>query len=286
MKSLSFFKPILLILVGLGLPACGPHITSKGETLIVPGATQKVVESKPKSDSSPEAAEPSPTEPSESLDLHDEIVTPIPEKTDRHLVPTVYYTPITDLDKDQCGDAERLSLKDLKGESLVRVCPGIAFNCGLQGSCILKRQNEQSIYNVIKKIKGEDRYVVVKNCAYGLGVHDSKLKKAICLDPYFTVAADLKFHRPGDVIFVPKLVGVGLPSGHKHNGYLVVRDKGRAIKGADRFDFFSGTDSWKSVDNPFKQAGLTDKNTNLVYQKVDAATAQKIRIERNYPELP
>lgn len=35
----------------------------------------------------------------------------------------------------------------------------------------------------------------------------------MCLDPYFTVAADLNFYKLGDVIFVPQFVGEVMPDG-------------------------------------------------------------------------
>ena len=60
----------------------------------------------------------------------------------------------------------------------------------------------------------------------------------MCLDPYYSVAADLDIYKLGTVVYVPSFVGVLLPSGVNHDGYFVVRDSGSSIKGYGRFDFF------------------------------------------------
>lgn len=66
-----------------------------------------------------------------------------------------------------------------------------------------------------------------------------------CLIPFFSVAADLHYYRPGTIISIPalrgkfvQLPGVGL---RRYPGYFIVQDTGVAIRGRARFDFFTGT---------------------------------------------
>lgn len=72
-----------------------------------------------------------------------------------------------------------------------------------------------------------------------------------CLKPYISVAADPKYYEMGDIIRMPAMKGrkIKLADGKTmvHPGYFIVEDIGGAIKGANRFDFFTGA------------AGLTDK---------------------------
>ncbi|MBX3020858.1 MAG: hypothetical protein KF799_04215 [Bdellovibrionales bacterium] len=89
-----------------------------------------------------------------------------------------------------------------------------------------------------------------------------------CLLPYFSIAADLRYHRAGDIIYVPEVAEMKLkvklpPSNVEiiHPGYFVVHDTGGAIKGSDRFDFFTGTDKPLDKDNPFLNIGMADRKS-------------------------
>lgn len=76
-----------------------------------------------------------------------------------------------------------------------------------------------------------------------------------CLVPYFSIAADLRFYRAGDIVFIPEIRGqsITLPNGTeiKHPGYFIVDDTGGAIKGSGRFDFFTGGEQPNSNKNSF-----------------------------------
>lgn len=76
-----------------------------------------------------------------------------------------------------------------------------------------------------------------------------------CLIPFISVAADRRYHKMGEIIQVPSLKGktITMPNGKEfvHPGYFVVQDVGTAIKGANRFDFFTGSYSDKNAKNPF-----------------------------------
>lgn len=110
--------------------------------------------------------------------------------------------------------------------------------------------------------------------------------RGTCLTPYVSIAADPRYHRMGDIIEMPHMKGkqITLPDGSKfsHPGYFIVEDTGGAIKGANRFDFFTGSHSWKNPANIFgakgpKDTQKSDKNvcaeTNR-FAKLSPAKAQ------------
>lgn len=78
-----------------------------------------------------------------------------------------------------------------------------------------------------------------------------------CLTPFFSIAADMRIYPAGSLIFVQELAGrlvkMPPPSNRtiRHPGYFIVQDQGSAIKGAGRFDFFTGAFSPKHEDNAF-----------------------------------
>lgn len=99
-----------------------------------------------------------------------------------------------------------------------------------------------------------------------------------CLLSYFSVAADPRYFRMGDVIHVPELAGTLVPLHGRmveHPGFFVVHDKGGAINGPGRFDFFVGTDDPFSSKGPFNQKGLGDKRQcKYGFQKLQRGSAQ------------
>lgn len=76
-----------------------------------------------------------------------------------------------------------------------------------------------------------------------------------CLTPYISVAADPRYYSMGDIIDMPSFKGkiVTLPNGKTmvHPGYFIVQDTGGAIKGPNRFDFFTGSLKMKDSENSF-----------------------------------
>lgn len=195
------------------------------------------------------------------------------------LVPTVYYQPIIEDDLSKCS-GKPTSIRNAAGAEMIRVCSSTFEKCMMQGSCVIRRGGVSRSFNVTSGSRGVFAEVGEKQCEFGFGV------RSICLDPFYTVAADLSFYKPGDVIFVPGLVGWPLPQGNKHSGFLVVRDRGGAIKGEHRFDFFSGTLHYLHPKNPFGQAKLSDRKTRMFYYQVRGPTAQKVLRSRAFPRLP
>ncbi|MBC7464375.1 MAG: hypothetical protein H7256_00140 [Bdellovibrio sp.] len=177
-------------------------------------------------------------------------------------------------------------IKDISGNVLFNACQEVYAGCEMEGTCLIQQKSKKLLLNVDDVRDGERHFVVLKDsgCAYGQGARRDKVKgyKTMCLDPYYSVAADLRIYNLGDVIYIPSAVGILLPNGTTHDGYFVVRDSGGAIKGYGRFDFFSG---FKSNSNPLKLAGFSDKDNNVPYFVVKGSQASQILEKRNFPTI-
>lgn len=81
-----------------------------------------------------------------------------------------------------------------------------------------------------------------------------------CLKPYISVAADPLFYKMGDIIEMPAMKGVvlTLPNGKTmiHPGYFIVDDTGAAVRGRNRFDFFTGPYGMNDPANAFGSRSL------------------------------
>lgn len=89
-----------------------------------------------------------------------------------------------------------------------------------------------------------------------------------CLIPYVSVAADPAYYQMGDIIEMPSMKGkeITLPSGRKmkHPGYFIVEDTGGAIRGRNRFDFFTGGHDMHNKHNAF--GSQAPENTQMISQ--------------------
>jgi 3D (Asp-Asp-Asp) domain-containing protein len=195
---------------------------------------------------------------------------------------TVYYKPIIKFEDFKCETKDLKPLINTKGEIMLVVCDAIYKKCLMQGSCVLEIEGKLVSYNYYGEIEGSRRFSLVtqSRCQFGLGTKD------ICLDPFYTVAADPSFHDEGDVIFIPSVLGTILPNGEMHSGFFVVRDRGEAIIGANRFDFFTGFIRFGTTKNPFSILGLDAGKKNIAYYKVTGQTAKNVKKARNYPNYP
>lgn len=86
--------------------------------------------------------------------------------------------------------------------------------------------------------------------------------RGTCLTPYISIAADLSVYRLGDIIEMPAMKGkkIRLPDGGSflHPGYFIVEDSGGAIRGKNRFDFFTGAHGMRNSKNAFGTQGDPD----------------------------
>lgn len=198
------------------------------------------------------------------------------------LSPTIYFFPTVNEDESPCAADSKQKIYGGGGRVLTEVCKNTFELCSEQGSCAVIQNGEKKSYNILGRIAGQERYFEIRkgSCIYGYGV------RGYCLDPYYSVAADLTIYKPGDVIYVPAAVGLALPNGSKHNGFFVVRDEGRGIVGKGRFDFFSGEYSWKNPANPFLKIGLGDSKNKMQYFKVGGLHRQSVLRWRSFPGLP
>ncbi len=219
---------------------------------------------------------------------------PVPNPTIKKTnvgVGTVYYLPVYG-EKRNCAKEEVTAMRDENEKVLAQMCKDELWNCAMQGSCFYLDKEGVTLYAYKKMVEivvpdtkktiRQPRFRPNKEftlCPQGMGAH------RICLDPYRSIAADPKFHKIGDVVFVPLLRGQKLPDGETHDGYLVVRDTGGNIKGEGRFDFFIGFDTYKG--HLFTKLGLATKRTNqFVYHLVPEELAAKVRTARKFPMAP
>ncbi len=203
-----------------------------------------------------------------------------------YFFPRVYEHPSCKDTFSKIEDQLLIQLKDRSGETLFNICNGGFKACLLQGSCeVATNDGDLAIVNVVNPNGLNPSFTVLPKghpCRHGLGVNSS------CLDAFYTVAADLTVHKPGDVIFIPAVAKAKIQLGpnHVHNGYFIVRDRGGVIKGENRFDFFSGRLHWNNSKNPFTRLGLGDKRTSYEYFKVTGEAKKRIQKSRCWPKLP
>ncbi|WII70727.1 3D domain-containing protein [Bdellovibrio sp. 22V] len=199
----------------------------------------------------------------------------------RGMNPTIYFKPTIHQDKSNCSANDLRDLLSPKGRTLATLCSKDYDQCLLQGSCFVDDGTKISSYNYHSTKEGVPRFIDVelKECPYGYGVNGS------CLDPYFSVAADLSIYQVGDVLFIPRLVGAALPNGEIHDGYVIVRDTGGAIVGANRFDFFTGFYDHRAKENTLARLGFSDPRNHFEFRLATAEEAQAVRVRRNYPRL-
>ncbi len=199
-----------------------------------------------------------------------------------NLSPTIYFHALVRDEGGNCSSGRPVNLYGAKGVTLMSVCSSTLSVCTMEGSCQIARGSQLRSFNYDGQANGHSVFFEIKpgECVYGYGVQSS------CLDPFFTVAADTRFHKAGEVLYVPKIAGVMLPNGSRHSGYFIVRDQGGRIKGQHRFDFFSGNLKWDDPRNPFFQIQLGDQNQKFSYSIVRGETARKVLQDRNYPNLP
>jgi hypothetical protein len=198
------------------------------------------------------------------------------------LKPTIYFFPIYDEDKNPCSPELKKPLLGAGAIRLIEVCPQTEAGCSLQGSCSVIQKGKIWSFNIIGLYQGQLQFfpLTQEKCRFGYGVRN------ICLDPFYTLAADLTIYKAGDVIYIPGVQGAILPNGAKHDGFFIVRDRGQGVKGRGRFDFFTGFFHWRDPRNPFFKLGLGDIKTEIPYYRVQGETAEKVKAQRAYPFFP
>lgn len=204
---------------------------------------------------------------------------------------TIYYIANFEKeDNESCADGDKINLLRKDGTLITKSCKRVYNSCNMQGTCQIEVQGKKEILNVDTVIGGFRRFKVITNsvCKYGNGARRDYTKRKftqMCLDPFYSVAADLSLYKLGDVIFLPDVKGLQLPDGTIHNGFFIVRDAGGNIKGKGRFDFFTGFYGPFSSTNPFAKIKLNGKQTFPRYEHIPASEVSNIITERNFPAL-
>ncbi len=191
------------------------------------------------------------------------------------LSPTVYYIPRFGPEATQCSNASKKTMHGLKNQTLTRLCPKYYKDCLLQGTCQIKNSSKRAFktYNFIKfDINGTAQFKIVrsKRCAYGNGSGGD------CLIPYRSIAADAAHFKLGQIIYIPSAKGTLLPNGETHDGYFIVHDRGGAIKGTMRFDFFTGYDYYLDEAHVFRLLGFSDPKKRFSFYVVSGESAKII----------
>jgi hypothetical protein len=198
------------------------------------------------------------------------------------LVSSIYFNALLRDEGVNCSPEALSSIRDEKGSVLMKVCTKTVKTCMMEGVCQITRKKESRVFNYSGMVNKRPTFFELKNgdCIFGFGVSSE------CLDPFYTLAADKKYHKPGEVIYIPQVVGTILPGGQKHSGFFIVRDVGDRIQGSNRFDFFTGPMGWKDSGNPFFQIDLSASKKKFTYYRVTGGTAARFQVMRNFPKLP
>ncbi|WP_413586335.1 3D domain-containing protein [Bdellovibrio sp. HCB274] len=197
------------------------------------------------------------------------------------LTPTIYYKPTVHFDAAKCTQEDLKDLVSPTDKVLTTICSKDFDKCLIEGACFVDKGGSVRSFNYHSRIKNIPRFVEVdlRRCPYGYGV------KSTCLDPYYTIAADLSIYNVGDVVFVPRLVNAPMPDGSIHDGFVIIRDRGARILGQGRFDFFTGFYNHADKDNIIARLGFGDPYARFDYRLATEEEAAATRERRGYPGL-
>jgi len=224
----------------------------------------------------------------EGLGLDQQGLIPLPTTEDQEvlpdLLPTTYYLAFEE--KVSCvgryrqveyNGTELSDVKTPEGKVLATVCTRFYQVLKMEGSGVLKDRGQGPL---TINWAGPDRFKIMERCIFGEGV------EGLCLLPFHTLAADLSFYRPGDVLFIQAARGILLPDGTIHSGYFLVRDTGGAFRGigSKRIDMFVADQI--DGENVFANAGFHHRKP-MAGQRISGASKQMfIKFLKNkYPQL-
>jgi 3D (Asp-Asp-Asp) domain-containing protein len=204
----------------------------------------------------------------------------IRQSSELFLNPTIYYNPTIDVDITKCETKDMVPMISPEGSVLVELCKSDFDECLMQGSCFVVKNSIKKSYSYYAR--GSDSIprfteVDLNKCPYGFGINNN------CLDPNFSVAADLKIYKLGSVIFIPRVVGIKMSNGEVHDGFFIVRDSGAMIKGPARFDFFTGFLDHHHKENILAQFGFDDRSNSFEFRIATDPEAELTRSQRFYP---
>lgn len=183
--------------------------------------------------------------------------------------PTVYFIPQY-RESTSCQDGQSLDVRNPSGQYLTRLCQNQVRQCATQGTCLVRGTGlPLTLRFAGKRSSGEYTFnaTTQPKCRYSSGRNET------CLVPYKSVAADSKFFKTCEVLYIPSIRGTPLGNGKNHDGFVVVTDTG--VKGPQALDFFLGFDDYKNRSNPFIRAGLGDPNSKIKIFRVKAERSRE-----------
>lgn len=197
------------------------------------------------------------------------------------VIPGLYYLPILEGKKLACEKQNARPIKNSDRQIIAYLCEDEHKICVKQGTCLLSEANGLRMINFNSRRAAAPVYSekTKRECPYGLGYKD------VCLDPYHTISANFRFHRLGEVIYIPSVRGLKLPNGETHEGYFIVRDSAAHLGTAQEMDFFTGFDNEIEATNVFRKLGLGDNKNRFIYQKAPDDIASLVRRKRSYPKI-
>ena len=172
---------------------------------------------------------------------------------------------------------EKEKILTRNGEEIATVCGRYYAVLAMEGTGYLKNRGRGPI---TVNWDGDYKYRIVDGCIYGEGV------ERICLLPFHTIAADLKEHAVGKIIYVPRAKGLRLPDGTLHSGLFVVRDTGGAFIdiGPQRVDLFISSQTIE--DNIFGKAGFDHHRPEEAYEVTGEKREEAIRfLQQKFGDL-
>lgn len=210
--------------------------------------------------------------------------------------PGTYSTIPFKLSQMSCEADEMMTVLDSTGTVRMSLCKSVYTQCLLFGSCVIEqadgKKNVLSYHSYNEALERQTFIIEDETtpCPYGMGVgrSESGAMVSTCMDPYFSVAADINEHTVGEVLYIPLLNGIKLPTGETHDGYVIIRDSGESLKDSsfDRYDIFTGFESAVDPKNVFAKRGLDNYDHPFKYKMVTGQKAEEIRKKRNFPGLP
>lgn len=175
-----------------------------------------------------------------------------------------FYRILDESADEWSGEAATEPLLTPDGDLIKKVGARFKRQLDIEGS---GRLSDGRIVNIEERVNGKARYEVVRNAPFGLGARDYRLI------PFRTLAVDPQVIPLGTVLYIPNLVGIKLPSGEVHDGFVFAHDTGMGIDG-NRIDVFVGFEN--DVDNTFTRSRRIADMQQLEIYQVDDETAARV----------
>ena len=178
--------------------------------------------------------------------------------------PTFYRTLNESADEWQSDESLSEPILAMNGKELEKVRPAFKHQLDIEGS---GRLRDGRVVNFATKRDNTWRYFVVKDNDFGVAANGDALV------PFRTIAVDPSVIPLGTVLYIPELVGIKLPDGTTHDGYVLAHDTGQGILG-NRIDVFVGYEV--DVDNTLTRSGKIRNMRAVHVNRVNDQTAEKI----------